>query len=154
MLGQQAVVLHKGRDLRRPLGLVVHSTVDLHVSVENLQETFLTLQGERGGEDREVQGGGGGGGRQKKEEHRRNMMRESESVHSVFDLSLMCVSCLPSVPKCDQWESTLPSNVNVRMCLVVTTTVLLQRQAMKQTMSPHGQQTRTHRAKEDKLTRL
>ena len=48
MLGQQAVVLHKGRDLRRSLGLVIHCAVDLHVPVENLQETFLTLLGEEG----------------------------------------------------------------------------------------------------------
>lgn len=48
MLGQQAVVLHEGRDLRRPLGLIVHRAVDLHVPVENLQETFLTLLEEEG----------------------------------------------------------------------------------------------------------
>lgn len=50
MLRQQAVVLHKGRDLRRSLGLVVHCAVDLHVPVENLQETLLTLLGEEDGE--------------------------------------------------------------------------------------------------------
>ncbi|TNN60014.1 hypothetical protein EYF80_029772 [Liparis tanakae] len=43
VLGQQAVVLHEGRDLRRPLGLVVHRAVDLHVLVEDLEKTFLTL---------------------------------------------------------------------------------------------------------------
>lgn len=51
MLGQQAVVLHKGRDLRRSLSLIVHCAVDLHVPVENLQETFLTLLGEEGEKD-------------------------------------------------------------------------------------------------------
>ena len=48
VLGQQAVVLHKGRDLRRSLGLIVHCAVDLHVIVENLQETIFTLLGEEG----------------------------------------------------------------------------------------------------------
>lgn len=43
MLGQQAVVLHKGRDLWGSLGLVVHCSVDLHVSVEDLQETVFPL---------------------------------------------------------------------------------------------------------------
>ena len=45
MLGQQAMVLHKGWDLWRSLGLIVHCAVDLHVPVKNLQETFLTLWG-------------------------------------------------------------------------------------------------------------
>lgn len=49
MLGQQAVVLHEGRYLRRSLGLIVHCAVDLHVPVENLQETLLALLGEEGG---------------------------------------------------------------------------------------------------------
>lgn len=48
VLGQKAVVLHKGRDLWRSLCLIVHSAVDFHVLVENLQETFLTLLGEEG----------------------------------------------------------------------------------------------------------
>ncbi len=48
MLGQQAMVLHKGWDLWRSLGLIIHCAMDLHVPVENLQETFLTLLGEEG----------------------------------------------------------------------------------------------------------
>lgn len=48
MLGQQAVVLHEGWDLRGPLGLIIHCAVDLHIPVENLQEPFLTLLGEEG----------------------------------------------------------------------------------------------------------
>lgn len=46
ILRQQTVVLHKGRDLRRSLGLVINCAMDLHVPVQNLQETFLTLLGE------------------------------------------------------------------------------------------------------------
>lgn len=48
MLGQEAVVLHEGWDLWWSLGLIVHCAVDLHVPVENLQETFLALLGEEG----------------------------------------------------------------------------------------------------------
>lgn len=40
------MVLHKGRDLRWPLALIVHGTMDLHVLVEDGQELFLALQEE------------------------------------------------------------------------------------------------------------
>lgn len=42
-LWQEAVVLHKGWDLRGPLALIVHSAVDLHVLVQDGQELLLPL---------------------------------------------------------------------------------------------------------------
>lgn len=44
VLRQQPVVLHEGRHLRRPLRLVVHRAVDLHVLVEDGQEPLLALR--------------------------------------------------------------------------------------------------------------
>lgn len=46
MLWQQPVVLDEGWHLRRPLRLVVHSAMDLHVLVEDGQEFLLALQKE------------------------------------------------------------------------------------------------------------
>lgn len=54
VLGQQTVVLHKGRHLRGSLRLVVDCAVDLHVSVQDLEEVLLPLQGQRGGIKRGV----------------------------------------------------------------------------------------------------
>lgn len=51
VLGQQTVVLHKGRDLGRSLGLIIHCAVNLHVPVQNLQEIFLALLGGEKGKD-------------------------------------------------------------------------------------------------------
>lgn len=45
ILGQQTVVLNKGRDLWRSLGLIIHCAMNLHVPVQNLQEALLTLLG-------------------------------------------------------------------------------------------------------------
>ena len=54
VLGQQAVVLDVGRHLGGALGLVVHRPVDLHVPVEDLEETLLTLLiGKEEGRERE-----------------------------------------------------------------------------------------------------
>lgn len=43
-LRQEAVVLHEGWDLGRPLALVVHGAVDLHVLAQDAQELLLPLQ--------------------------------------------------------------------------------------------------------------
>ena len=48
MLGQQAVVLDKGRHFRGPLCLVVDGAVDFHVAVEDVQEALLSLPRKRG----------------------------------------------------------------------------------------------------------
>lgn len=45
-LWQEAMVLHKGRDLGGPLALVVHSAMDLHVLVQDGQELLLALHEE------------------------------------------------------------------------------------------------------------
>jgi hypothetical protein len=39
------MVLHEGRDLRRPLALVVHCAMDVHVLVEDAQKFLLPLGG-------------------------------------------------------------------------------------------------------------
>lgn len=52
-LWQKAMVLHKGRDLRWPLALIVHGAMDLHVLVEDGQELLLALQKE-GKEEEEM----------------------------------------------------------------------------------------------------
>lgn len=43
MLWQQPMVLHKCRDLGRPLCLVINRAMDLHVLVEDGQELLLAL---------------------------------------------------------------------------------------------------------------
>lgn len=108
MLGQQAMVLHEGRDLRRSLSLIVHCAVDLHVPVENLQETFLTLLGEEG----KKMGWWDGGQRvkrrvyrkrvcQKKNTIEKNMIKDFQYKYSVLCLFLLWSSCeLPSVWMC------------------------------------------------------
>lgn len=45
-LWQEAMVLHKGRDLRGPLALIVHGAMDLHVLVQDGQELLLALHKE------------------------------------------------------------------------------------------------------------
>lgn len=44
VLGKQTMVLHKGWHLRRSLRLIIDCAMDLHVSVQNLEEILLTLQ--------------------------------------------------------------------------------------------------------------
>lgn len=43
-LWQEAVVLHKGGDLGRPLALIVHGAVDLHVLAQDAQGLLLPLE--------------------------------------------------------------------------------------------------------------
>lgn len=45
-LWQEAMVLHKGRNLGGPLALIVHSAMDLHVLVQDGQELLLALHKE------------------------------------------------------------------------------------------------------------
>lgn len=45
-LWQEAMVLHKGRNLGGPLALIVHGAMDLHVLVQDGQELLLALHKE------------------------------------------------------------------------------------------------------------
>lgn len=45
-LWQEAMVLHKGRDLGGPLALIVHGAMDLHVLVQDGQKLLLALHKE------------------------------------------------------------------------------------------------------------